>query len=184
MEKFYGHFLNDLKTIMNLIEIDLKTLDFVEHLSYRIKKPDSVIAKLQKKGKEETVAEAFNNLNDIIGLRTVVRFTDDVYKVLDYIFDKYEVLNIKDYIKSPKENGYRSLHVIVKIVYCDFSLPVEIQIRTISQDAWASLEHKMKYKKKVAHVKLISSELKRCADEMASIDLSMQAIKDMIMIEN
>ncbi len=180
MENFYGSEYKILVAMLNKIIEELDSLPYIEHICGRIKQPDSAISKLNKKGLPLTSAEAQRSLNDILGVRTVARFIDDAYKIYAYIASRYDILAIKDYIKNPKPNGYRSLHLIIKVPYGEESKPIEVQIRTISQDAWASLEHKMKYKKEVKHIELITSELKRCADELASIDISMQAIDDMI----
>ena len=95
--------------------------------------------------------------------------------------EEIEIIKIKDYIAYPKENGYRSYHMILKIK--ELNLNAEIQIRTIALDFWANLEHQMKYKKHIKNEEMIRSELKRCADEIASVDLSMQTIKDLIFME-
>lgn len=102
------------------------------------------------------------------------------HKVSKWLEDQeeIEVLNIKDYIAYPKENGYRSYHMIINIK--KYNLNAEIQIRTIALDFWANLEHQMKYKKHIKNEHMIRGELKRCADEIASVDLSMQTIKDLI----
>lgn len=180
MEKFYGSEYASLKDVLDIVMDDLAGLGYAEHICGRIKSGESAVGKLKKRALQVDCQSAFDNLFDIIGVRTVVRFIDDVYKICDYISSKYEIITVKDYIKNPKENGYRSLHMIMRVPHENGMRHVEIQIRTISQDAWASLEHKMKYKKEIKHVQLIGQELKRCADEMASIDISMQAIDDMI----
>lgn len=101
---------------------------------------------------------------------------DEIYEVKDWINFSFEVVEERDYLRHPKPSGYRSLHVIIKV---DGSL-VEIQVRTIALDFWANLEHQIHYKKDIEDEKLIRSELKRCADEIASLDLSFQTIKDRI----
>ena len=125
-------------------------------------------------------------LNDIAGLRVIVGFIDDVYQIAEAL-KKQEDINIlseKDYIKNPKPNGYRSYHLVVNLpvrtTESSKRVNAEIQLRTIAMDFWASLEHEMKYKKHIQNQDLICSELKRCADEMASADVDMQAIRDMI----
>ena len=117
---------------------------------------------------------------DAVGIRVVCAFISDVYVIRDHLVQlpNCELVKEKDYIKRAKDNGYRSYHMILKVwgeVY------VEIQLRTISQDTWAALEHHLYYKKeKMVDDVLIEAELKRCADELASTDLSMQTIRDMI----
>ena len=135
---------------------------------------------MQKKGLDLNFDLALEKINDLIGVRAVCAYVDDIYKVSDWITlqNDIEVVNIKDYIAYPKPNGYRSYHMIIHLN--DLSLNAEIQIRTIALDFWANLEHQMKYKKNIKDEIMIRSELKRCADEIASIDLSMQTIKDLI----
>lgn len=154
--------------------------DPVEHLSYRIKTDKSMREKLKKRGLPETKEAALQELTDAIGIRIVCAFRSDVYTLRDLIVenDHFQVIEEKDYIKNAKENGYRSYHMIVKTG----GYFVEIQLRTISMDTWAALEHQIKYKKNLngKNLSLITSELKRCADELASTDISMQTIRDMI----
>ena len=138
----------------------------VEHIRSRIKTAEGMQEKLHKKGFETTADSALANVSDIVGFRLVTHFVGEVY-----------------YIANPKPNGYRSYHVILE---CPFSeaesgtIRVEVQLRTIAMDCWASLEHEMKYKKHIDNVELIERELKRCAGEMASTDLTMQTLRDMI----
>lgn len=115
-------------------------------------------------------------LHDIIGVRIICSFVDEIYEVKDWINSSFEVVQVRDYLRHPKPSGYRSLHVIIKVDGC----LVEIQVRTIALDFWANLEHQIHYKKDIEDEKLIRSELKRCADEIASLDLSFQTIKDRI----
>ena len=153
--------------------------DPVEHLSYRIKSDESMREKCRKRGLPETKDSALNILTDAIGLRIVCAFRSDVYLIRDLIAqnENFEIIEEKDYIRHAKPNGYRSYHMITKTE----GFFLEIQLRTISMDTWAALEHQIKYKKKVGKsLSLITSELKRCADELASTDISMQTIRDMI----
>lgn len=149
----------------------------------RIKTPESVLEKLERQGFEPTRDSALKNLHDIVGFRVVCAFSDDVYEIAQWLIDSksYEIVKKKDYISYPKPNGYRSLHLILRTTASDGEqYEIEVQLRTIAEDFWASLEHKMKYKKNIKNSKLISSELKRCADEIASIDITMQSLKDVI----
>ena len=155
-------------------------LDPVEHLISRIKSEESMREKCRRKGFEETTESALTKIFDAVGIRVVCAFISDVYVIRDHLVQlpNCELVKEKDYIKRAKDNGYRSYHMILKVwgeVY------VEIQLRTISQDTWAALEHHLYYKKeKMVDDVLIEAELKRCADELASTDLSMQTIRDMI----
>ena len=147
----------------------------VEHLKYRIKAEDSMREKCRRQGLPETTESALQSIQDAIGLRVVCTFLDDVYAIRDYLRARtdLDIVNEKDYIRNVKPNGYRSLHLIVK----KDGYYAEIQIRTISMDTWAALEHQIRYKKNVGNSALIFEELKRCADELASTDVSMQIIR-------
>lgn len=147
-----------------------------EHYKIRIKQPSSVIKKLKKKGYSENLDQAFAQLKDIVGIRIVCPFLSDVYNLADSVNKNFHVVNIKDFIKNPKPNGYRSYHMIIEIN----GIFAEFQIRTISQDSWASLEHQMMYKKDGEKRDLIIEELKKCADDLASTDLNMDTIRDLI----
>lgn len=152
----------------------------IAYISSRIKSPESMQKKLTKKEVEQTSENAISKVNDAVGARVICSFIDDIYKVSDWLKaqEQIEVIKTKDYIAYPKENGYRSFHMIIKIK--ELNLNAEIQIRTIALDFWANLEHQMKYKRDIKNEEMIRSELKRCADEIASVDLSMQTIKDLI----
>ncbi len=156
-------------------------MDPVEHSLARIKSEESMREKCRRNNLPETTESALEKLYDAIGLRIVCAFVDDVYTIRDFLVEsnKYEVLQEKDYIRHCKPNGYRSYHMILRTAN---GYHAEIQLRTISMDTWAALEHHLKYKKNLGdRTALIGSELKRCADELASTDLSMQTIRDMIL---
>lgn len=156
-----------------------------EYIISRVKSADSMKEKLVRKGMDTDVLSAIKQMNDTVGIRIVTHFIGDVYTISNYLkqSDAWTIEEIKDYISNPKPNGYRSLHIILKMPLhgseLDF-LPVEIQIRTIAMDCWASLEHQLKYKKNIPNADLIATELKRCSDEIASTDLSMQTIREML----
>lgn len=161
-----------------------------EHLISRVKTPESMVEKCQRKGFEVSTESALRQIRDSIGLRIVCGFVDDIYRLVDVIhsFEDCRIVVEKDYIKNAKPNGYRSYHMIVEVEtsYPDClgneqgSYFIEIQLRTIAMDSWASLEHQMKYKHDIKDPKRIVRELKRCADELASCDLSMQTIRNLI----
>lgn len=156
-----------------------------EHVRSRIKRAQSTKNKLVLQGYPTDAGTALGVLSDVVGVRVVTHFVGDVYEIVTRLqaVPGWEVLKVKDYISNPKPNGYRSLHVIVKLPFAHADIPflaVEVQLRTIAMDCWASLEHQMKYKKHIENVQLIEAELKRCADEMASTDLSMQTLREMI----
>lgn len=161
-----------------------------EHVISRVKTPKSMVEKCQRKGFEVSTESALRQIRDSIGLRIVCGFVDDIYRLVDVIhsFEDCRIVVEKDYIKNAKPNGYRSYHMIVEVEtpYPDClgndqgSYFIEIQLRTIAMDSWASLEHQMKYKHDIKDPKHIVRELKRCADELASCDLSMQTIRNLI----
>lgn len=161
----------------------LRGEDPVEHCLSRIKGEESMREKCRRKNLPETAESALTEIHDAIGIRIVCAFLNDVYLLRDEVkkLPGLEVVEEKDYIRYAKKNGYRSYHMIMR---CDGQYYVEFQLRTISMDVWAALEHQIKYKKNLGgNLGLINAELKRCADELASTDLSMQTIKDMIMEE-
>ena len=127
-----------------------------------------------------------NKLEDVAGIRIICSFLDDIYAVAEMLVrqDDIRVLAVKDYIKNPKPNGYRSYHMIVEIpvFFSDMKKPmrVEVQIRTIAMDFWASLDHQLKYKKEIADDPEITAELKQCADVIAQTDEKMLAIRKKI----
>ncbi len=154
--------------------------DPVEHCLSRIKSEESMREKCRRKGLPETTESAVHIIHDAIGIRIVCPLISNIYLMRDAILALPGVVleEEKDYIRHAKPNGYRSCHIILRLEDGYFA---EIQLRTISMDTWAALEHQVKYKKELGeNVELIVSELKRCADELASTDLSMQTIHDMI----
>lgn len=158
----------------------------IESISSRIKKPVSIAEKLKRRGFEPTVEAISEHLNDVAGIRVVCSFIDDIYRVADMLAkqDDITVVEIKDYIKKPKLNGYRSYHMIVEVPVffsdCKHITRVEIQLRTVAMDFWASLEHSMKYKKESADRPDIAAELKSCAETIAATDARMLAIRKRI----
>jgi len=151
-------------------------------ITSRIKEPMSIAEKLQRKGLNGTIDNMVNKLYDIAGIRVTCPFISDVYHVTQMLLAQNDItlVELKDYIKRPKENGYRSLHIIVKVevFFSDQKreIPVEIQIRTIAMDFWASLEHQLHYKKDYKMPDDICEELKSCADIIASTDERMQSL--------
>lgn len=176
--------MNDILAHIKEIRVQMNAqlgMDPVEHCLGRIKSEESMREKCRRNNFPETTQSALGDIFDAIGIRIVCAFVDDVYTIRDYIVNsgKYEIIREKDYIRHSKPNGYRSYHMILRV---GGKYHAEIQLRTISMDTWAALEHHLKYKKNLGgHVDLIVSELKRCADELASTDLSMQTIRDMIL---
>ncbi|MBR4727614.1 MAG: RelA/SpoT domain protein, partial [Clostridia bacterium] len=146
----------------------------------RIKQPDSMIRKLRSRGLPVTREAALDSVYDAVGLRIICSFASDVYHVASQLErdPRITVLVKKDYLAFPKQNGYRSMHLCIR--FNETGALAEIQIRTIAMDFWATLEHQLKYKKMIAQEALIQRELKRCADEIASVDLSMQTIREIL----
>jgi len=149
-------------------------------IAARVKSPRSIIKKLLRRGFELSVESARENLTDIAGVRVICSYIDDVYLIADLLTsqDDIKVIRRSDYIKEPKQNGYRSLHLIVTVpVFLSEStelVKVEIQIRTIAMDLWASLEHELSYKLANGRTENVTKELKDCADIISNIDLRMQ----------
>ena len=156
-------------------------MDPAEHVLARIKSEESMREKCRRQGLPETEESALVRIHDAVGLRVVCAFLDDVYAMRDALAsaDGVEIVQEKDYIRAAKPNGYRSYHMILRLD----GYFAEIQLRTISMDTWAALEHHLTYKKGEPGA-LIRAELKRCADELASTDVSMQTLRDMILNES
>ena len=157
-----------------------------EAIKSRIKTPGSILEKMRRRGYEISVESIEKNLNDIAGIRVICSFQDDIYAIARMLTQQDDIILIeeKDYIKNPKPNGYRSLHLILDIPIFlaeeKKHMRVEVQFRTIAMDFWASLEHKLKYKKNVDNPITIMEELKECADVISETDLRMQDIRDRI----
>ena len=158
----------------------------IEMIKSRVKKPLSIVEKLRRRGLEVSLDSMTKNLDDVAGVRIICSFLDDIYEVAEMLVrqDDVNVIAIKDYIKNPKPNGYRSYHMIIEVpVFFSDSkkaMRVEVQIRTIAMDFWASLDHQLKYKKKVSDDLDISERLKHCADVIAQTDVMMLDIRKQI----
>ena len=204
MLKIYGDFeptlheiLDNLMTRINDLNTDYQNQyheSLFEHLNGRIKSQDSMKQKCQKKNLPLTPYSALRENRDSIGIRIVCNFIDDIYTCIDLLeqMSDIQVIKKKDYITNAKANGYRSYHLILAKTVdgpdVDGNRPglfyVEVQLRTIAIDTWASLEHEMKYKHNIKNPELIGKELKRVADELASCDVSMQTMRQLIREEN
>lgn len=175
-----------LKVLNNEFALQYNRNPF-ESIKCRLKKPISIIEKMKRKGLDITVDNIEDNLNDIAGIRVICSFPEDIYAVSELLAqqDDLRVIASKDYIKNPKVNGYRSLHLIIEIpIFLSNekkNMKVEVQFRTIAMDFWASLDHKLKYKKNnLRHPELIMAELKKCADTITAIDYKMQEIRGLL----
>lgn len=157
-----------------------------ESIKCRIKEPDSIYEKLSRNGWEFSAESIEEHLNDIAGIRVICSFQDDIYMLVESLLaqDDLQLVNKKDYIACPKENGYRSLHLILDVPIFLMNekkhMRVEVQFRTIAMDFWASLEHKLKYKKEIDNSESISEELVYCAEIISQLDRRMQQIRTKI----
>jgi putative GTP pyrophosphokinase len=158
----------------------------IEYIKSRIKAPDSIVKKLERQGHEVTIKDMVTYINDIAGVRLVCSFTSDIYRLAEMIGQQNDltVVSVKDYFRNPKENGYRSYHMIVTVpIFMSdrvVDVKVEIQIRTISMDFWASLEHKIYYKFEGNAPDYIHTDLKECAELASGLDARMLALNDAI----
>ena len=160
----------------------------IHHIESRVKTPESIAAKLMKKGLPVSIETAREHVNDIAGVRVVCSYIDDVYRVAEMLERQkdIEIVKRQDYIKTPNYNGYRSLHLDIRVpVYLSDRteyVVAEIQIRTIAMDFWASLDHQLKYKKQLdaQEAAEIGAELKKCADVIAETDCKMLSIRQKI----
>lgn len=154
----------------------------IHHIEYRLKTPKSIIGKLQKKNLPITTDSIWENLTDVAGVRVICNYIDDVYRVAELLLkqDDLTLVRVRNYIDYPKENGYRSLHLVVSVPIFlaekTEHVNVEVQIRTIAMDFWASLEHQLKYKGQDDISQDLRRRLKVCADSIAALDIEMQAI--------
>lgn len=185
--------IREVKTKLEVLNDELSVRNSrnpIEMVKSRVKKPTSIVEKLQRKGLSVSFDSMIDHLDDVAGIRVICSFLDDIYEVADMLArqDDVHIVTIKDYIRKPKSNGYRSYHMIVEIpvFFSDQKkwMRVEVQIRTIAMDFWASLDHQLKYKKEVGdYSEEISGELKECADVIAQTDERMLKIRKKIEAE-
>lgn len=174
-----------LRVLYEEFSLEYKRNPF-ESIKSRLKTPASIYEKMERKGYPVTVENIREHLKDVAGVRVICSFPDDIYRLAELLVkqDNITLLGRKDYIKSPKDNGYRSLHLILNVPIFLSSekkyMKVEVQFRTIAMDFWASLEHKLKYKKDIDNAEEIVALLKNCADSIEELDYQMQEIRDKI----
>ena len=157
----------------------------IESIKTRIKQPDSILKKIKKHDLPMTMESVENNIFDVAGVRVICSFIDDIYEIEKLFLEQedIELIKRKDYIENPKTSGYRSLHLIVRTpIYTENgkkNMFVEVQLRTIAMDFWATLEHKLRYKKNIDPdlMQELSDELQSCAEESSQMDLRMQAVR-------
>ena len=185
MVKNYSAAIKEIQTKLEILDEDFQLMhdhDPIHHMETRVKSIDSILEKLQRKGFELSMESIAQNLTDIAGVRVICHYVEDIYTVAELLKGQTDVEVVKetDYIQNPKPNGYRSYHLVVKIpvFFVDevVKMPVEVQIRTMAMDFWASLEHQLRYKSEGTIPKFIADELKECSEAIAESDLKMQRI--------
>lgn len=185
MSHLYDGAIRGIRTKLEILDREFSiryASNPIHHIDSRLKSPRSIIEKLQRKGWPVSVESAEEHLQDIAGVRIICNYIDDIYRLAALIIHQQDIELVEqcDYIKNPKPNGYRSLHLVVRVpvFLSDHTelVPVEIQIRTIAMDFWASLEHQLRYKNDVEATAALKYRLQRCAEHSAQLDLEMQSI--------
>lgn len=185
----YNSALKQMQTKLEILNDEFQHVhnyNPIEHIKSRIKSSESIVKKLKKKGYESTIQNMVDYVNDIAGIRIICSFTSDIYKIAEMIANQSDIkiLYIKDYIANPKESGYRSyhMHITVPVYLSDriVETKVEIQIRTVAMDFWASLEHKIKYKFEGKAPDYIWVTLRECSDMTALLDDKMLSLNEEI----
>ena len=181
----YSSAIREVRTKLEVLNDEFKVRrrhNPIQYIKHRVKKPASIYEKLNRRGFPVSLESIEENLHDVAGIRVVCGYIQDIYKVAEMLTSQDDVTTVlvKDYIKNPKENGYRSLHLVIEIPVF-FSneckqMKVEVQFRTIAMDNWASLEHQMHYKTEGDVPQEIIQELKECSDALAATDCTMQRI--------
>ncbi len=182
----YDSAIREVRTKLQILndELSLTQQSPISTISSRRKKTFSILEKLERQGFPITLESIEKNLHDVAGIRVICSFLDDIYNVADMLKrqDDLKVVQIKDYIKNPKANGYRSYHMIVEVpVFFSnekHAMRVEVQIRTVAMDFWATLEHQIKYKQDIPNQDAIIEELKQCADTISRTDERMMSIRE------
>lgn len=160
----------------------------IEGIKSRLKSPDGILRKLNRKGFPFTLESIQENIKDVAGVRVICSFPEDIYMLADCLLkqDDIKLIEMKDYIKNPKKSGYRSLHLIIEVpIFLQNEkkpMKVEVQLRTIAMDFWASLEHKLRYKKNIDEneIEILEKELVECSEISAALDKRMEEIRNRI----
>ena len=185
----YNAALRQIETKMQILNDEFQHVhqyNPIEHIKTRIKTPESIVKKLKRYGYETSIENMVRYINDIAGVRLICSFTSDIYRLAEMIGNQSDlkVLSIKDYIKNPKDSGYKSYHMLVSVpIFLSDSVvdtKVEIQIRTIAMDFWASLEHKIYYKFEGNAPDYISRDLRECAKMVSELDDKMLSLNEAI----
>ncbi len=185
----YNSALKEIGTKLEILNDEFQHIhqyNPIEHIKSRIKTPESIVKKLKKRGYESTIENMVKYVNDIAGIRIICSFTSDIYRIAEMLRNQSDikVISVKDYIQAPKESGYKSYHMLVSVpIYLSDSVvdtKVEIQIRTVAMDFWASLEHKMNYKFDKNAPEHIKRELYECAKMVSELDEKMLSLNEEI----
>lgn len=185
----YNSALKEVGTKLEILNdefVHIHRYNPIEYIKSRIKSPESICKKLKRNGRDTSLENMVQYINDIAGIRIVCSFTSDIYRMAEMIGKQNDltVISVKDYIKHPKESGYKSYHMLVSVpIFLSdrvVDTKVEIQIRTIAMDFWASLEHQLKYKKQVPDQKEIVDQLTKCATQIAEVDATMYELRKRI----
>lgn len=183
----YNSALKEIGTKLEILNDEFQHIhqyNPIEHIKTRIKKPESIVKKLKKHGYESTIENMVKYVNDIAGIRVICSFTSDIYRIAEMIINQNDikVLSVKDYIMNPKASGYKSYHLIVTVpIFLSDRIvdaKVEIQIRTVAMDFWASLEHKIHYKFEGNAPEHIKKELVECANMVSDLDARMLSLNE------
>lgn len=192
LHHLYASALEEVSTKLSILDNDFQILyehNPIHHMERRVKEISSLVRKLEMRGLPVTTESARENITDIAGIRVVCNYLEDIEVVASLLLKQADVklLKRKDYVESPKENGYRSLHLVVSIpVFLTDNVehvPVEIQIRTIGMDMWASLEHKLRYKN-ATDTEVYRDTLKQCAEEIKEVESKLQQMHGEILKQN
>ena len=186
LQMLYSCALKEIQTKFEVLDTEFKleyNRDPISSISTRLKRTESIMDKLERKGLPFTLAAIEEHIHDMAGIRVICSYIDDIYLIADALLrqDDIKLIEKKDYIENPKPNGYRSLHLIVEVpvFLTNHKKPmkVEVQIRTIAMDFWASLEHQMKYKQEIPDSDAVIAELRDCAAVIRETDERMLAIR-------
>lgn len=185
LRQLYNAAMREVRTKLEILDEEFHVRfnhNPIHHIECRLKSPQSIVEKLNRKGVELSIESIKKNITDIAGIRVICNYIDDIYTIADLLLkqDDITLIRERDYIANPKANGYRSLHLVIMVpVYLSDRkelVPLEVQIRTIAMDCWASLEHQLMYKSSRSLPDSLIAQLKECADAMNDVDLKLQSI--------
>lgn len=183
--QLYDAAVREVRTKVEILDSEFRVRyarNPIHHIDTRLKSPASIVEKLSRKGLPQTLEAIEQNLTDIAGVRIVCNYVEDIYHIANLLLRQrdVELVRKRDYIQEPKESGYRSLHLVIRIPVFLSShtelVPVEVQIRTIAMDFWATLEHQLRYKSDQETTQKLRLRLQKCAEQSAQLDREMQSI--------